>query len=256
MQLAYELVGPDDAPAVVLVHGITESRETWRPITDALARDHRVLAVDLRGHGASDHQEPYDPVHYATDVAETIDSLGLSRPLLIGHSLGGVVVTAVPSFHDDVVGVINVDQPLELAGFRATLQQIAPMLRGTADEFAGVIATVFDSMSGPLPETERTRVTSIRRPDQEVVLGTWALVLDAPEAELTAAVEGLAAAVGDVPYLSLHGIDPGPEYADWLTTRIPQAIVEVWPDHGHYPHLVDLERFLRRLAEFEAQHSL
>lgn len=251
MLLAHELVGPDDAPAVVLVHGITESRETWRPITDALARDHRVLAVDLRGHGASDRQEPYDPVHYATDVAETIDAVGLSQPLLIGHSLGGVVVTAVPSLHQDVVGVINVDQPLELSGFRAGLQPIAPGLRGTPEQFAETFAAVFESMSGPLDGDERDRVVSIRRPVQEVVLGTWALVLDAPEPELDAAVDALTAAVRDRPYLSLHGIDAGPEYTDWLKARIPQAIVEVWPDHGHYPHLVDPERFLARVRDFE-----
>lgn len=251
MLLAHELVGSDDAPTVVLVHGITESRETWRPITEALARDHRVLAVDLRGHGASDHVVPYDPAHYAADVAETIAAAGLSAPLLIGHSLGGVVVTAVPGFHHDVVGVINVDQPLELGGFRAALREIEPALRGTPDQFDGVFGIVFDSMNGPLAGEELARVTSIRRPDQEVVLGTWALVLDAPEDELAAAVDALAAAVGNRPYLSLHGIDPGREYTDWLRARVPQAVVEVWPDQGHYPHLVDPARFLARVAEFE-----
>ena len=61
MLLAHELAGDASAPAIVLVHGITESRETWRPIIEALAADHRVLAVDLRGHGASEHEPPYDP---------------------------------------------------------------------------------------------------------------------------------------------------------------------------------------------------
>ncbi len=61
----------------------------------------------------------------------------------------------------------------------------------------------------------------------------------------------LAGAV-KVPYLSLHGIDPGPEYAPWLTRLVPTATVEVWPEHGHYPHLVDQARFLQRLHDFEA----
>lgn len=56
----------------------------------------------------------------------------------------------------------------------------------------------------------------------------------------------------NVPYLSLHGIDPGPTYAMWLTARIPTAAVELWPDLGHYPHLVEPDRFVSRLDAFVA----
>ena len=251
MLLAHDLSGPTDAPVVVLVHGITESRATWRPIRDELARDHRVLAVDLRGHGASDHEAPYDPASYATDVAETIATLGLTSPLLVGHSLGGVVVTAVPAACPDVVAVVNVDQALELGGFRDAVQQLAPMLRGTPDEFDGAIRAVFASMVGPLTGDELARVGALRRADQDVVLGTWAMLLDDTGDDLDAAVDALCAAVGDRPYLSLFGIDPGPDYPVWLTSRIPRATVEVWPDHGHYPFLVDPRRFLDRFAAFE-----
>ena len=55
-----------------------------------------MLAVDLRGHGASAHEPPYDPQHYAQDVAETIAAAGWIDPLVVGHSLGGVVTTVVP----------------------------------------------------------------------------------------------------------------------------------------------------------------
>ena len=85
------------------------------------------------------------------------------------------------------------------------------------------------------------------------MLGTWSLILEAPPAELDAAVDALFAAVGDRPYLSLHGIDPGPGYGDWLRARLPRATVEMWPDHGHYPFLVDQPRFLDRLSAFD-QH--
>ena len=51
MLLAQELHGPIDANPLVLIHGITESRQTWRPIIDRLSHSRRVLAVDLRGHG-------------------------------------------------------------------------------------------------------------------------------------------------------------------------------------------------------------
>jgi pimeloyl-ACP methyl ester carboxylesterase len=107
-------------------------------------------------------------------------------------------------------------------------------------------------MSGALPADQRQRVAAIRRPDQAVVLGTWAPVFDSTEAELDATVEALASGV-DAPYLALHGIDPGPDYAVWLQRMLHQATVEVWPDVGHYPHLVDPARFVSRLAAFEQQ---
>jgi pimeloyl-ACP methyl ester carboxylesterase len=125
------------------------------------------------------------------------------------------------------------------------------LLRGTPEQFRQAIDMVFDSLTPPLTGDELARVRSGSRPDQEVVLGTWSVILDGDPQEVDAGIAGLVAGVGDRPYLALHGIDPGPGYAQWLQARLPQATVEVWPDHGHYPMLVDQPRFLTRLAAFE-----
>jgi len=84
------------------------------------------------------------------------------------------------------------------------------------------------------------------------VLGTWRAVFESSVDELDATVGSMLGAV-TVPYLSLHGDDPGDEYRAWLTSQCATATVEVWPEHGHYPHLVDQPRFLERLAAFEAE---
>ncbi len=252
MQLAHELIGRSGSPALVLIHGITENRRMWHPLLSSLGADHEVLAVDLRGHGESDIEDPYDPITYATDVAETVRSLGLERPLVIGHSLGGVVASAYAAVAP-CVGVVNVDQPLRLADFQAALQQLEPMLTGSQQDFEAAIGMIFGAMNGPLPEPELHRIEHLRaHPRQHVVLRTWDAVLHSSPAELDATVATLAGAI-TVPYLSLHGIDPGPGYAAWLTGLVPTAVVEVWPDQGHYPHLVDPTHFLARVAEFEAQ---
>jgi pimeloyl-ACP methyl ester carboxylesterase len=251
MQLAHELVGPLDGPSIVLVHGITESRHTWRSVIDALQVDHRVLAVDLRGHGQSADGDTYDPISYATDVVETASANGLHDPLVVGHSLGGVVAAAYGSV-GSCCGIIDVDQPLRLSGFKADLAQLEPMLKGTHNEFLAARALMFSMMDGPLPAAERDRFEAFGRPDQQVVLGTWAAVFDSTVAKLDEVVEALTAGI-TVPFLSLHGIDPGGEYAIWLTGLVPTATVEVWDAHGHYPHLVDTPRFLTRLAAFEQQ---
>lgn len=250
MQLAHEYIGDTSAPALVLIHGITDNRHMWHPLLRSLAAHHRVLAVDLRGHGESDLDDGYDPISYASDVVETAASLGVTDPLVVGHSLGGIVASAVAAI-SPVRGVINIDQPLRLSGFKAGLSQLEPMLKGDDESFQQAMGMLFAAMEGPLPAAEVERLHHQRRANQEVVLATWASVFDSTEAELDATVAALAGGI-TVPYLALHGIDPGPDYAPWLQGLVPSAVVEVWPDLGHYPQLVEPERFLARLAEFES----
>jgi pimeloyl-ACP methyl ester carboxylesterase len=184
----------------------------------------------------------------AGDVAAAVTEVGCAAPLVVGHSMGGIVATAFAAVHP-CRGVVNVDQSIALGEFQALVRGAEPMLR--SDAFGEVIAALFDSMHGPLPAHEVARVSALRRPDQEVVLGVWSPLLELEAADLDAMVADMTGAV-DGPYLALHGIDPGPDYGPWLARAIPTATLEVWADHGHYPHLVDPDRFVARLRSFEA----
>jgi pimeloyl-ACP methyl ester carboxylesterase len=101
-----------------------------------------------------------------------------------------------------------------------------------------------------LPDDECARLRSVASPEQTVVLGVWDAVLNQPLDEVTALIEGLVGQLR-VPYLALHGSDPGTAYVDWLHGLVPHARFEVWPEHGHYPHLVDPEHFVARLEAFD-----
>lgn len=248
MQLHADRSG--DGPPLVLVHGITESSAMWAPLVADLATTHDVIAVDLRGHGRSPKGDGYDPMTLATDVHDTITALGVEAPTLIGHSLGGVVVSAYAAAYP-TCGVVNIDQPLRLDGFKDALGQLEPMLRGDTETFQNALAMMFGSMMGPLPAHEVERMLALRRSDQEVVLAIWGPVFDTTEAELEAMFEEMLGAI-KVPYLALHGGEVGDDYAAWLTRLVPKATVEVWPEHGHYPHLVDPQRFLARFRAWAA----
>lgn len=241
-----------DQPAVVLVHGITEQAATWGPVAEALASTHRVVALDLRGHGASGTAASYDLEAMAGDVIAVISAAGLTSPQLVGHSLGGVVASAVGAVYP-VASVVCVDQALNLAAFQDGLLPVAPMLRDPA-AFPAVIEQLFAELAGPLAGAERERVDGLRRPDQTVVLGIWDLILTSELSEIAATVDAALEPFSGstVPYLAIFGIDPGDEYSGWLSDRIPTSVVETWADHGHYPHLVDPERFLSRVREFWA----
>lgn len=92
MRLHTTTWGSGDRTAL-LVHGLMADHRTWRRVGPALAdRGYRVIAVDLRGHGASDRApgpEAYRPDDHADDLVETLPA---GAELAIGHSLGGLVL--------------------------------------------------------------------------------------------------------------------------------------------------------------------
>ncbi len=250
--ISYTVSG--DGPPVVLVHGITEQSGSWAPITERLNGTHRVITVDLRGHGESGTADRYDLEAMAGDVVAVIDHLELAdQARLVGHSLGGAVVSAVGAA-TPVASVVNVDQSLRLGEFTEQLLAIEGQLRDPAT-FPMVISAMFAQMSGDLlVAAEAQRISDLRRPELDVVLGVWDQLLTQSPAQINATIEGALGPYSQrpVPYLSLFGIDPGADYADWLASQIPGAKVEVWAGYGHYPHLVAPDRFCQRLVEFWA----
>ncbi|MFF8770445.1 alpha/beta fold hydrolase [Kitasatospora sp. NPDC015120] len=91
LTLAYRESGPADGPPLVLLHALGERGADWEPVLPALAPRHRVLALDLRGHGDSDRPGDYALEAMRDDVLAFLDALGLPRADLVGHSMGGVV---------------------------------------------------------------------------------------------------------------------------------------------------------------------
>jgi pimeloyl-ACP methyl ester carboxylesterase len=249
--IAFDDHSGGDGTPVILVHGITESAVTWDPLIARLTPDRRVVAIDLRGHGRSGTADEYDLGSMAGDIATVAAQLGLDAPHLVGHSLGGAVVSAVGAAMP-VSSVVNVDQSLQLDAFKEQLTGFEAQLRDP-DAFPLVVEALFEMMVGDkIAPEEAARVNAARRADQDVVLGVWELILTSPTEEIAAIVDGaLAGYAGvDVPYLTLFGIDPGPDYSAWIGSHIAGTVTEVWPEHGHYPHLVDPDRFIARLKQF------
>jgi pimeloyl-ACP methyl ester carboxylesterase len=86
-RLYYELAGSGDP--VVLMHGFTLDRRMWSDVTPRLAERHTVLAYDLRGFGKSSVPNTNEPFAHRDDLKILLDSLGLERAHVVGHSIGG-----------------------------------------------------------------------------------------------------------------------------------------------------------------------
>lgn len=97
MLLASRSWGSAGEECVVCVHGIGQHGGIFAELGERLAqRGHYVVALDIRGHGDSGREPPWDVGTHVADIFETLDSLGIERPTWVGHSFGGrVVATAV-----------------------------------------------------------------------------------------------------------------------------------------------------------------
>lgn len=99
--------GDDDRPTIVGFHGWLDNSATFSALAPVLTqRGFRVIAVDLPGHGRSDHRSPdahYHYINYGIDAVSIIDALGLERVHLMGHSMGaGVSLLAAPALGERV----------------------------------------------------------------------------------------------------------------------------------------------------------
>jgi lipase len=85
-------LGPD---SVICVHGVAQNGSVFEGMGEHLAaRGHSVVAVDLRGHGESGHQPPWNVATHVADLIETLEAAGVERFTWVGHSFGGRLVAA------------------------------------------------------------------------------------------------------------------------------------------------------------------
>ena len=136
VKLAYQTAGSGDRSPFVFVHGWTCNRSYFAPQFDHFAgRGHRVVAIDLRGHGESDApQGDYTIAGFADDVAWMCVQLGVQQPIVVGHSMGSMVAAELArSFPHLPKAIVMVDA--------------APML--VTSELQGLLDGVVQQLAGP-----------------------------------------------------------------------------------------------------------
>lgn len=134
------MIGPENAPAVVFLHGLMGRGKNFLSIAKALEPDYRSVLIDLPNHGDSAWTQEFDYEQLADTLAKHLRSLDLGQFALVGHSLGGKAAMVTALRHPDLME-------------RLAVVDISPADRGNAgDEFVHLL--------GSLKALDLTQVTS------------------------------------------------------------------------------------------------
>ncbi|MGH2958392.1 MAG: alpha/beta fold hydrolase [Solirubrobacterales bacterium] len=103
---------------VICVHGLNQHGGVFKDLAGAVGPSgKRVIAVDIRGHGGSAHEGPWDIDTHVQDLRDTIESVGISRATWIGHSFGARVIATLASDYPDLVErLILLDAVMQVTG--------------------------------------------------------------------------------------------------------------------------------------------
>ena len=96
--------GPLEKPPILCIPGLTRNARDFEPVADRYAGDWRVIAVDLRGRGESEHdpdKRHYSPSYYVADILKLLDQLDIADAVFIGTSLGGICTMVLASTDSD-----------------------------------------------------------------------------------------------------------------------------------------------------------
>lgn len=252
------------ATTFVLVHGFTCDHSDWQSQVDALRQRHRVIAVDLNGHGQSPQGEP-EPAAMAVELANLIDSLKLTRPILVGHSMGTRVITHAATVTETAIdGLIMVD------GSRgaSTPEQLARVQQiRQGQDYEHYARNLFGQMFSPAIDP-KTRDRIIQRAvDMDP---QWAMTLHANVAtydfeQLPDTLSQLNTAMLVVQCTTraedggrriLRQGDSATDYTDYLAGYFnnPHSRVQILPDSSHFPQFESPAPLNRLLCEFATEH--
>lgn len=133
--------GDPEAPTLFLLHGLTDSGRCWPNAVDRWSADYRVITWDARGHGESerftrDELDRGTGETHLDDLVEVLEQLagdGVTRPVLVGHSMGGGTAAALAGTRPDLVQAVVLEDPALGAGRYADLDEEGAARRRVAE---------------------------------------------------------------------------------------------------------------------------
>jgi non-heme chloroperoxidase len=251
-----ETGNPNGRP-ILLIHGFSQSWLTWRrQLFSDLANDHRLVAMDLRGHGQSDKpRDGYaDRGLWADDIHAVMRELNLVQPVLCGWSYGSIVILDyIRQYGEDAIGGICFVDALTKLGSEDALAVLTPEVLSL---LPGLFSTDVEESARGLDSL--LRMCFFSEPAEEDLYGMLGYNLAVPPYVRQALFsrsfdnEDLLPRLHQ-PALVVHGAQDAvvkPSMVDQLKARMTHAQVRLMPHTGHAPFWEDAASFNQELSAF------
>jgi non-heme chloroperoxidase len=254
VRIAAQEWGNPGGPEILFIHGFSQSHLSWsRQFGSELTRSFRLIAYDIRGHGASD--KPLDASYYrdhkswADELKAVMEAARLKKPFLVGWSYGGrIILEYLTEYGDKNIAGIN---------FVGAFTKLTPDIFGPGASAARKMASenlaenientlLFLKLSTvkALPTDELSRIVAYNMVVPAKVR-QYLIGRPAPYEEALRKIK--------VPVLITHGVEDQValvSLARYTASMIPQAQSSLYEGSGHMPFWEDAQRFNRELADF------
>lgn len=242
-------------PALLLLHGISGTGAAWWPIIDDLAESFTPVTIDLRGHGNSGKPEAgylYDD--YIGDLDRVLDHLGIDHPLIMGHSLGGLITLWWAARHPGrAAGLVIEDSPLRSGeDFRSAFDGWIHLNALPTRQVAAHYAAEHPKWK---PETAQRRAEMMTSTARNVFAELRADSLANHGVDRIAEIEGVSS-----PVLLIHGdLESGgmvhPDDKDAFQRRLANASTHRIQGGSHGLHTDHARAFLAAAMPFLKEHA-
>lgn len=240
---------------LLLLHGVGGSHEIWLPVIPELAKSHRVIAADHRGHGKSAKPRgSYSIRLFAEDWVALMEAFRIDRAHVLGLSMGGAIAMQLAAEHSQrVQSLVLVDtwafpHPDFLAMLRQRLEALA-----TGDLAAYAEAVIPQLYSPEFIRANPKALADYRARATSLDPGTLRSSVQACMVhDMLGRLQTIKA-----PTLVLVGSEDRllpPFHSEYLQRAIPGARLSVIKASGHFPHLERPREFFQAVTEFLASH--
>lgn len=245
-----------EGPALVVIHGITSGRWTWDPVLDDLAKHYELFVYDQRGHGSSmKPNRGYLLSDYVGDLDLVLDHFGIERPLIIGHSLGGMVTLEWAIGQPDRAKALVIeDSPMRRGGtdtgelFEGWLALNAM----TSEEAEAALLAKFPDLDLAIAKKRSISITTVARSVLTELRDAMATQHGGSVIDTYRAITSPTLLVyGDVEYGGMVPISDAESFAETL----PNGEAVFIPEGDHNLHLNKPEEFLAVVLPFLERHS-
>jgi len=263
LQLAVREWGNPDGPAILLIHGWSQNHMCWSQqyTNEKLAKKYRMVTFDLRGHG--DSERPLAPENYtnsqlwADDIAAIIKEMKLKKPVLVGWSYGGAVISDYLRFYGDsaISGIDFVDGANKIMQSQG-YPMVGPVFLNNAGgmcappdldtNLEATMAFVTGCSNKPIRQELFARAIGYNMVVPPQVRGAM-VARDLNNDDVLSKIS--------VPCLITQGKADNvilPAMAEYTAKMVPGAKLSLYKDIGHSPFVEDTARFNSELDAFVA----